>query len=415
MDFSFICKYCNKLFEISLESLSPEIKDLIIKIKSKEKKNISQFKDDISKSTIFSEDPPNIKINGIDMSFVKVDRISLSEIISNLDLILENKICDNCYKNLTKINEMEIKKLEEEISNVDKAKNLLKKEISLNSENYKRSNSKITKIEDSKSQEEATNRLNQDNSTLYKELDNNIEKLEKINEKEENIFEKINDLKLDILLTSKDYELEKSIQQKNQFEQITLLNNNLLESLFDIQINEKYGVINGCKMNFKNYSSFSDIFSGWGHILLLTNIINLKAKKYLNISHIKDPYKIFNLGDYSYILNTIDKKKYLFYERNSNLNDDSKANELNQSMSQYLQVLKDIDDKMKKINGNVSGLSNFVIDSTCINHYPIKLDINVSEDYDWALCIKSLLILLKYYINVLVCKENEELKKIIDK
>ncbi len=414
MDFSFICKYCNKLFEISLESLSPEIKDLIIKIKSKEKKNISQFKDDISKSTIFSEDPPNIKINGIDMSFVKVDRISLSEIISNLDLILENKICDNCYKNLTKINEMEIKKLEEEISNVDKAKNLLKKEISLNSENYKRSNSKITKIEDSKSQEEATNRLNQDNSTLYKELDNNIEKLEKINEKEENIFEKINDLKLDILLTSKDYELEKSIQQKNQFEQITLLNNNLLESLFDIQINEKYGVINGCKMNFKNYSSFSDIFSGWGHILLLTNIINLKAKKYLNISHIKDPYKIFNLGDYSYILNTIDKKKYLFYERNSNLNDDSKANELNQSMSQYLQVLKDIDDKMKKINGNVSGLSNFVIDSTCINHYPIKLDINVSEDYDWALCIKSLLILLKYYINVLVCKENEELKKIIE-
>ena len=413
MDFSFICKYCNKLFEISLESLSPEIKDLIIKIKNKEKKNISQFKDDISKSTIFSEDPPNIKINGIDMSFVKVDRISLSEIISNLDLILENKICDNCYKNLTKINEMEIKKLEEEISNVDKAKNLLKKEISLNSENYKRSNSKITKIEDSKSQEEATNRLNQDNSTLYKELDNNIEKLEKINEKEENIFEKINDLKLDILLTSKDYELEKSIQQKNQFEQITLLNNNLLESLFDIQINEKYGVINGCKMNFKNYSSFSDIFSGWGHILLLTNIINLKAKKYLNISHIKDPYKIFNLGDYSYILNTIDNKKYLFYEINSNLNDDSKANELNQSMSQYLQVLKDIDDKMKKINGNVSGLSNFVIDSTCINHYPIKLDINVSEDYDWALCIKSLLILLKYYINVLVCKENEELKKII--
>ena len=312
MDFSFICKYCNKLFEISLESLSPEIKDLIIKIKNKEKKNISQFKDDISKSTIFSEDPPNIKINGIDMSFVKVDRISLSEIISNLDLILENKICDNCYKNLTKINEIEIKKLEEEISNVDKAKNLLKKEISLNSENYRRSNSKITKIEDSKSQEEATNRLNQDNSTLYKELDNNIEKLEKINEKEENIFEKINDLKLDILLTSKDYELEKSIQQKNQFEQITLLNNNLLESLFDIQINEKYGVINGCKMNFKNYSSFSDIFSGWGHILLLTNIINLKAKKYLNISHIKDPYKIFNLGDYSYILNTIDKKNIYF-------------------------------------------------------------------------------------------------------
>ena len=69
-----------------------------------------------------------------------------------------------------------------------------------------------------------------------------------------------------------------------------------------------------------------------GHILFLTNIINLKAKKYFKISHIKDPYKIYNRGDYSYIYNSIDKKKYLFYERNSNLNDDSKAKELNQSM-----------------------------------------------------------------------------------
>ena len=413
MDLSFICKYCNKLFEISLDSLSPEVKDLIIKIKSNEKQNIAQLKNDISKSTIFSEDPPNYKINGIDMSFVKVDRISLSDIISNLNLILENEICDNCYKSLTKINEIEIKKLQDEISEVDKVQNLLKKEISLNNDNIN-NNSKISKIEDSKSQEEATNRLNQDNSLLYTKLNNNIETLKNINENEEKILEKINDLKLDILLTSKDYELEKTIQQKNQFEQITLLNNNILESLFDIEINEKYGVINGCKMIFKNYSSFMDIFAGWGHILLLTNIINLKAKKLLNISHLKDHYKIFNLGDYSYILNTLDKKKYLFYERNSSLNDDSKANELNQSMLQYLLVLKDIDDKIKKINGNVSDLSNFVINTTSINHYNIKLNINFSEDYDWALCIKSLLILLKYYIKVIVCKENEALKKIIE-
>ena len=131
MDFTFICKYCNKLFKISLESLSPEAKDLIIKIKNneKEKQNISHFKNDISKSTIFSEDPPNFKIGGIDMSFVKVDRISVLDIISNLDLILENKICDASYKSLTKINEIEIKKIQEEISKVDKVKELLKKEI----------------------------------------------------------------------------------------------------------------------------------------------------------------------------------------------------------------------------------------------------------------------------------------------
>lgn len=422
MDFSFICKYCNQLFEISFPTLSPEIKELIIKIKTNEKINMSQIQDTknsiesslMNKETIITEDPANISINGIngiDMCFVKVDRISILDIISHLDLILENKICDKCYKKLTEINEIEIKKLNDEITKVEKVKNIIKKDISSNSSNIN-NNSKITKLENSKSQEEATKRLNQENDILQKKLNNNIEKLKKINEEESDILDKINDLKIDILLTSKDYELEKSIQQKNQFEQITLLNNNIMESLFDIEINEKYGVINGCRMIFKNYSSFSDIFSGWGHILLLTNIINLKAKKFLNILHIKDPFKIFNLGDYSYILNTIDKKKYLFYERNSILNDDSKANELNQSMSQYLLVLKDIDDKIKKING--SGLQNFVINSTSINHYHIKLDISINEDHDWALCIKSLLILLKYYINVIVGKENEELKKIID-
>ena len=112
------------------------------------------------------------------------------------------------------------------------------------------------------------------------QLNDNIEKLKTINEDEEKILDKINELKIDILLTSKDYELEKSIQQKNQFEQLTLLNSNIIDSLFDIEINEKYGIINGCKMIFKNYSSFPDIFSGWGHILLLTKIINLKAKYY---------------------------------------------------------------------------------------------------------------------------------------
>jgi hypothetical protein len=362
-----------------------------------------------SQSTIFSENPQSMD----DMNAVKVDRISVSDIITNIDIIINNKTCHLCYKKLSKLNEEEINNINAEIKKIEKMKKILTKEIESNKDEI-RDEEKEEKKEDAKAQEEASKRLIEDNIKLQKEFDKNIEILKNINEEEKKILDEVNKLNLDTLHISENYEIEKSIQQKNQFEQITLLNNNLLESLFDIQINEKYGVINGCKMNFKNYSSFSDIFSGWGHILLLTNIINLKAKKYLNISHIKDPYKIFNLGDYSYILNTIDKKKYLFYERNSNLNDDSKANELNQSMSQYLQVLKDIDDKMKKINGNVSGLSNFVIDSTCINHYPIKLDINVSEDYDWALCIKSLLILLKYYINVLVCKENEELKKIIE-
>ena len=59
----------------------------------------------------------------------------------------------------------------------------------------------------------------------------------------------------------------------------------------------------------------SDIYVGWGYILYLTNIINLKVKHILNISHIKDDYIINTMGDYSTIDNIIQKKKYLFYKR----------------------------------------------------------------------------------------------------
>ena len=210
-------------------------------------------------------------------------------------------------------------------------------------------------------------------------------------------------------MESRNLGLEKSIQQKNQFEQIALLNCNIFDSLFDIEINEKYGVINGCKMAYRH--TLSEIYSGWGHILLLTNIINLKVKKYLDILNCKDPYEFYNMGDYSYII--MDKKKFLFYEENSSLNDDSKVMVLNQSMIQYLKILKDIDNKIKKIKVNFSGLSNFIISGTSINYYHIELNINITDDTDWALCIKSLLILLKYYIKVVVYKENEELKSIL--
>lgn len=136
-----------------------------------------------------------------------------------------------------------------------------------------------------------------------------------------------------------------------------------------------------------------------------------ESKKYLGIFNCKDPYEFYNMGDYSYII--MDKKKFIFYEENSNLNDDWKVKVLNQSKLQYLKVLKDIDNKNKKIKVNFPGLLNFIIIDTSINYYLIELNINISDDVDWALCIKSILILLKYYIKVLVYKENKKLKNII--
>ena len=416
MDFSFTCKYCNKLFEISLSDLPAEISALIIKVKAAEKENIvkSHLNPSLisSKSTLFSENPPKIEINGIDMSFVKIDRISVSEIITNLNIVLNNKICDICYQKLSKINEEEINKINEEISQIEQVEKIIKKEIELNESGVDEEIRK-NKLEDAKAQEEASKRLIDDNLKLQKEFDNNVEKLKQMNLEENQILDEINKLNIDTLLTSKNYELEKSIQQKNQFEQICLLNSNILEFLFDIKIKEKYGIINGCKMQFKNYSSFNEISSGWGHILYLTKILNFKAKKILNILDEKDNFKIYNSGDYSYIYNSQENQKYYFYEKNTSLNDNLKANKLNKSMIQYLLILKDLDSKINKLNGGVCDIKNFVIKQKSINNYSIELNIYSTDDYDWDLCMKSLLILMKYYINIVITKENEELKKIL--
>ena len=417
MDFSYVCKYCNKLYEISLQDLPPEIKDLIIKVKLSEKEKISKSTINPNlvdgQSNLFSENPPNMEINGIDMSFVKIDRISISDIITNLNIVLNNKICDLCYKKLSKINEEEIKKINDEIKNIEKIEKILNKEIESNKKEISEE-VKNSKFEDAKAQEEASKRLNDDNLKLQIEFDKNLEKLKNINLEEKNILDEVNKLNLDSLLTSKDYEIEKSIQQKNQFEQICLLNSNILEFLFDIQVNEKYGSINGCRMQFKNYSSFNDISAGWGHILYLTKILNLKSKKILKILEENDLHKIYNLGDYSYIYSFQEKQKYFFYEKNSNLNDDLKAKNLNKSMLQYLQILKDLDRKVTKINGNTQTLKNFKIETKSINNYPIELNIYYQDDLDWALCLKSILMLLKSYIKIIVIKENEELRKILE-
>ena len=416
MDFSYICKYCNKLCEISLQDLEPELQDLIIKVKLNEKEKIEKANINpsliSSKSTIYSEKAPDMEINGVNMNFVKIDKIPVAEVIKNLNIILNNKICDLCYKKLSKINEEEIDKIDKEIKEIEMMEKIINKEIELN-KNEISEEIKNNKLEDAKAQEEASKRLNEDNLKLQEEFDNNLQKLKDINLKEKIMLYKINKLNLDSLLISKDYEIEKSIQQKNQFEQICLLNSNILEFLFDIQITEKYGTINGCKMQFKNYS-FNEISSGWGHILHLTKILNLKSKKILNILKEKDFYKIYNTGDYSYIYNSKENQKYFFYEKNSSLNDDLKAKNLNKAMIQYLQILKDLDKKFNAINGGEPELKNFIIENKSINNYPIELNIYKQDDLDWALCLKSILMLLKSYIKITVIKENEDLKAILE-
>ena len=151
-----------------------------------------------------------------------------------------------------------------------------------------------------------------------------------------------------------------------------------------------------------------------GTYIIFNKNFEFKSKKFLKILEEIDAFKIYCVGDYSYIYNSKENQKYFFFERNQELNDNLKATKLNQSMIQYLLILKDLDNKMFKITGGVSGLKNFIIKQKSINNYFIELNIYTPDDNDWALCMKSLLILLKYYINVILAKDNEEMKNILD-
>ena len=392
MDFSFICKYCNKSFEIPLD---PETKDFIIKYKHQEKNTENN--------------------NDLDMKLVKIAGISVPEISSNIDIIIESKICDNCYKNLKSQIDDQISDINKEIQNVDQAEKIIENE--LNSPEYE----KILKIniENLEKQkiatEERVNTLNSENDKLQSEFDDLLKELKSIKKLEEETFDKYNKVEIEAIQTSNEFSIEKANQKNRQIEQLNLLNTNIFDSLFEIQINERYGIINGCKMVYKNnLSVFSEIYSGWGHILFLTNIINHKVKHFLNISHVKDHYIIYNSADYSYIYNIIEKKNYLFFETKRDLNPNSKVKELNLSMLQYLQILKDIDNKIKKIGIKNNSITDYQIDSRSINYFHMELDISNSEDKNWNYCMKSLLIILKYYITIIINKENEELKSILD-
>ena len=198
IDFSFVCKYCNKLYEISLSDLDREIIDLILKVKLNQSKNLAKsvINNNLStsQSTIFSENPQSMD----DMDAVKVDRISVSDIITNIDIIINNKTCHLCYKKLSKLNEEEINNINAEIKKIEKMKKILTKEIESNKDEI-RDEEKEEKKEDAKAQEEASKRLIEDNIKLQKEFDKNIEILKNINEEEKKILDEVNKLNLDTL------------------------------------------------------------------------------------------------------------------------------------------------------------------------------------------------------------------------
>ena len=344
-------------------------------------------------------------LNIKDFDFDNLDSENNLELIKNsnrnLNFRMEINICQDCLKSLNnnsnssyetkqkdnidiqvkceeRINELKNKKIDEEAFKdytEEKEKFILeqlekaKKEVNENENKLQRLLGDLEGVE-----KEEVDFWNQ-----YKNLEKNIYIVEKN------------------LAKSNDVNLEYQNKIKN------FAGSNIFTDLFEISINDKYGIINGCPFNDPlNSSHFDNINAGWGYIVFLTKLISVKYKIELS------KYELIPKGNYSYIQEKKDKYElFLSDKTNAKLS-------FNNAMAKYLEYLNDLLNYLEtqKILDKKSMEICPKIEEDKINDISIKID---NEHLDnWYQCMKNLLIILKFLISQILSQENQAYKKTID-
>ena len=218
----------------------------------------------------------------------------------------------------------------------------------------------------------------------YKNLEKNIYKLEKN-------LSKSNDVNLDYQNKIKNF-----------------AGRNIFTDLFEISINDKFGVINGCAFNDPTIiAHYDNINAGWGYIVLLTKLISIKYKIELT------KYELIPLGNYSTIKSKKENNKkeifelYLIDKANSRIS-------FNNAMVKYLEYLNDLLNNLTTLQILEKKSLDICpkIEEDKINDISIKFD---SEHPDnWYQCMKNLLIILKFLISQILSQENKAYKGTID-
>ena len=345
----------------------------------------------------------------IDFDYLNPDSEENLELIkkqnTNLDFHMEINICKECLQNI-KISSNSTADIQKEANSkiqkvcqerIEQLKN--KNESEEEFKDYTEGNEK--KIQEKL--EQMKNEVNQNETQLQKLL---VE-LEETEKKDDLFWTEYKNLEKDIFKVERDLSLTSDINLDYQNKIKNFSASNIFTDLFEISVNDKFGIINGCSFNDPlNYSHFDNINAGWGYIAFLTKLIAIKYK-----IELKD-YDLIPLGNFSVIKAKINNKMeifdlYLTDKQNSKIT-------FNIGMMKYLDYLKELlkylseqkilEEKTMEICPKIEGNK--------INGISIKIESEKLEN--WYQAMKNLLIIMKFLISQILSQENKAYKGTIE-
>ena len=324
---------------------------------------------------------------------------------TNLDFHMEINICKECLQNI-KISSNSTADIQKEANSkiqkvcqerIEQLKN--KNESEEEFKDYTEENEK--KIQEKL--EQMKNEVNQNEA----QLQNLLVELEETEKKDDLFWTEYKNLEKDIFKVERDLSLTSDINLDYQNKIKNFSASNIFTDLFEISVNDKFGIINGCSFNDPlNYSHFDNINAGWGYIAFLTKLIAIKYK-----IELKD-YDLIPLGNFSVIKAKINNKMeifdlYLTDKQNSKIT-------FNIGMMKYLDYLKELlkylseqkilEEKAMEICPKIEGNK--------INGISIKIESEKLEN--WYQAMKNLLIIMKFLISQILSQENKAYKGTIE-
>ena len=323
----------------------------------------------------------------------------------NVNFQVEINICQDCLKFIRENSTTSMDNRREANINVKKVCQERIEEL----KNKKESEEEFKDYNEEKEKElkEKLEQMKKEVNENEDKLHNLLTNLESTEKKEDEFWKEYKNLEKDI------FSIERNLSQsndaildyKNKIKSFE--GNNIFSDLFEISINEKFGIINGCSFNDPlNYSHFDNINAGWGYIAFLTKLILIKYK--IEVVN----YDLIPLGNFSVIRIKINNRLeqfglYLTDKQNS-------KSMFNVAMFRYLEYLNAI---MKYLYENKILEEKKMemcpkIEGDKINGRSIKID---SEHLDnWYQAMKNLLIILKFLMAQILSQENKAFKNTID-
>ena len=345
----------------------------------------------------------------IDFDYLNPDSEENLELIkkqnTNLDFHMEINICKDCLQNI-KISSNSTADIQKEANSkiqkvcqerIEQLKN--KNESEDEFKDYTEENEK--KIQEKL--EQMKNEVNQNEIQLQKLL---VE-LEETEKKDDEFWTEYKNLEKDIFKVERDLSLISDVNLDYQNKIKNFSASNIFTDLFEISVNDKFGIINGCSFNDPlNYSHFDNINAGWGYIAFLTKLIAIKYK-----IELKD-YDLIPLGNFSVIKAKINNKMeiydlYLTDKQNSKITFNiamMKYLDYLNELLKYLSEQKILEERTMEICPKIEGNK--------INGISIKIESEKLEN--WYQAMKNLLIIMKFLISQILSQENKAYKGTIE-